>query len=111
MTKNNDDKLFILQLLIALGSLGFFSLMFVAMHYYELIGSDNVYFDEGTIQNLKYINMLTSKFGLDIDPAKPHKITTLGYSICMGLALFVSGGAIMLANRRGDEVYETTDAV
>jgi len=110
MSSKNNNLYFFFALLIALANLGLFTAMFVAMGYYELIGADPSYFDEGTLNNIKIINSITDKFGLHIDPTKPHKISTLGFAFCLGFALVSSGFAITIANRQKNEVYEVTDA-
>lgn len=106
--KKTLDIVFALQLLIALANLALFGLMFIGMGYFELIGSDPAYFDEGTLNNLRYINMATQPFGLTIDPTQPHKITTLAWAVCLGVALVSSFFCIVVANRRPSEAYETT---
>ena len=84
--------------------------MFFLMNYFELIGADPEYFDSGTVQNLKYINMVSGLFGLDIDPTHPHKISTLLYSLCLGFALISTFFAIVICNKRPSEAYEVTEA-
>lgn len=110
MDKQNksSDIVFAAQLLIALANLALFGALFTAMWYFELIGADPAYFDEGTINNLKLINSITNPFGFVIDPTQPHKISTLMWAIALGFALVSSAVSIMISNRRADEVYETT---
>lgn len=98
-----------LQILIALANLGVFGLMFILMGYFELMGADPAYFDAGTLQNIKYINMVTEPFGLTIDPASQAKVSTVYYAACLGFAFAFSGISIMLANRRSDKYYEVTN--
>ncbi|MDD9898706.1 MAG: hypothetical protein OXU45_06880 [Candidatus Melainabacteria bacterium] len=98
-----------LQILIALANLGVFGLMFVLMHYFELMGADPAYFDAGTVQNIKYINMVTEPMGLTIDPASQAKVSTVWYAVCLGIAFMFTGISIMFANRRSDEFYEVTN--
>ena len=86
MTKN-DNQSIILPVLVALANLALFGLMFMAMNYFELMGADPAYFDDGTVQNLKYINMISGLFGVDIDPGDQQKISTLLWGLCLGLAL------------------------
>ena len=110
-TKTTNDLIsFYIPLAIALGNVALFGLMFFAMNYFELIGADPAYFDDGTIQNLKYINAVSGIFGIEIDPTQPHKISTLMYALCLGVALVSTAFAIMLANRRPSEAYEVTEA-
>lgn len=99
-----------LAIIIALLNLGFFAAMFALMHYFELLGADPAYFDEGTFNNLKIINTVLNTLGLEIDPVAQKKISTLGYSICLGLALVSSFFAIVIANRKPLEDYEITQA-
>lgn len=110
MDKKEKDCsiVFAIQLLIALANLGLFGLMFLAMGYYELIGADPAYFDEGTINNLKLINSVTNLVGIEIDPTKPHRVSTLGWAIALGIALLSSFFCIVIANRKPMEAYETT---
>ncbi|MCH2226355.1 MAG: hypothetical protein MK033_01150 [Candidatus Caenarcaniphilales bacterium] len=99
-----------LAILIALVNLAFFGGMFTLMHYFELLGADPAYFDEGTFNNLKMINTVLGTLGFEIDPVAQKKISTLGYSICLGLALVSSFFAIVIANRKPLENYEITQA-
>ncbi|MDA1021708.1 MAG: hypothetical protein O2962_09220 [Cyanobacteria bacterium] len=98
-----------LQIGVALANIAVFGLMFTLMGYFELMGADQAYFDAGTIQNIKYINMMTEPLGLTIDPASQAKVTTVWYAACLGIALAFSGLSIMIANRRSDEFYEVTN--
>lgn len=108
---NKDDiKSFYIPLGIALFNLAFFGFMFMLMNYFELMGSDPAYFDDGTISNLKIINTVTNFLGIEIDPAKQEKISTLMYSLCLGFALISTFFAIVIANKRPSEGYEVTDA-
>lgn len=110
-TLNKENIItFYVPLSIALFNLAFFGFMFFLMNYFELIGSDPAYFDDGTLQNLKYINMLSGLFGIEIDPSKPHKISTLMYSLCLGFALISTFFAIVISNKRPSEGYEVTEA-
>lgn len=103
----NDAQ--ILALVVAFLNLIFFLAMFGLMQYFELLGSDPTYFDSGTLQNLKYINMVTEKLGIEIDPTKPHKVTTLFYALCFGVALISTFFAFIVAKRK-NEYYEVTKA-
>lgn len=105
---NPSNSIFAIQLLVALANLALFGFMFIVMGYFELIGSDPAYFDEGTINNLKIISSITSIFGLQIDYSQAHKITTLGWSVALGIALVSSFFCIVIANREPMEAYETT---
>lgn len=100
----------VLPILIALSSVGFFGLMFIGMGYFELIGADVGYFDAGSDNNLKIINMVLNPFGFNIDPRADLEITTRGYAMCYGLALIVAFGAMILAGRESRNHLETTDA-
>jgi hypothetical protein len=53
--------------------------------------------------------MVSSKFGFHIDPAQDPHVTTLGFSICLGLALVSTWFSIVIANRKSLEQVETTD--
>ena len=114
MSENQESKGPIigveLAILIALLNLAFFGGMFTLMHYFELMGADPAYFDQGTINNLKMINTLMGNLGLEIDPNSQKKISTLGYSLCLGLALISSFFAIVISNRQSLEAYEVTEA-
>lgn len=105
-----ENTSFYIGLGVALINLAFFGLMFFLMNYFELIGSDPAYFDDGTIQNLKYINMVSGIVGINIDPTEPHKVSTLLYSLCLGFALISTFFAIVIANKRPMEAYEVTEA-
>ena len=103
MVENNKSQGLIsveLAILIAVANLAFFGGMFAAMHYFELLGADPSYFDEGTFNNLKMINSILGSVGFEIDPASQEKISTLGYSVCLGLALVSSFFAIVISNRK-----------
>jgi hypothetical protein len=106
---NKKDDLMILPYLVALANLGLFGLLFGAMWFFELMGADPDYFDKGTLQNLQYINLVSSKFGFHIDPAQDPHVSTLGFSICLGLALVSSWFCIVMANRKSLDQVETTD--
>lgn len=108
---NKEGNSLILPFLVALANIGLFGALFGAMWYFELMGADPDYFDAGTVQNLKYINMITSKFGVNIDPLADPKVTTLGYALCLGLALVSTWFAIVIANRKSLEQVEITDPV
>ena len=108
--KKEDITSFFIPLGVALFNLAFFGFMFFLMNYFELIGSDPEYFDSGTIQNLKYINMITNFVGIKIDPTQPHKISTLLYSACLGFAMISTFFAIVVANKKPSEAYEVTKA-
>lgn len=108
--KKEDITSFYLPLGVALFNLAFFGFMFFLMNYFELIGSDPSYYDEGTLQNIKYINMVTNLVGIEIDPTKSHKVSTLLYSACLGFALISTFFAIVVANKRPSEAYEVTKA-
>ena len=101
MAENNKETFPTnLQLLVALANLGFFGLMFTLMHYFELVGADPAYFDDGTIANVGLINSVLGLFGLQVQPTASPEITTAGYAICYGLALMASCVTIMIAGRK-----------
>lgn len=104
---NNYMKL---AFLVALVNLGFFGLMFTLMNYFELMGADLSYFDNGSWNNIKIINFFTKLVGLDIDPSASPKISTLAYSACYGMFLLSSFVAITFALRQGRTENEVTDA-
>ncbi len=110
MFKKEDINTFFIPLGIALFNLAFFGFMFMLMNYFELIGSDPSYYDDGTLQNLKYINSITALLGIEIDPTQPHKVSTLLYAACLGFALISSFFAIVIANKKPQEGYEVTAA-
>lgn len=105
-----DDKVFYVQLLIALGNLALFGLIFGLMGYVELIGSDAAYYDAGTLNNIKLINMVTGLAGIEFDPSKAHKVSTLMWSALLGVALISSYFAIVIGNRKPIDEYEVTEA-
>ncbi len=109
--KKSNNNFIIIGGLIALANLAFFGLMFKLMAYYELMGADKSYFDEGSINNIKYINMVTGLFGFTVDPMSQPEITTLSYAVCYGLALVVAGLSIFIACRKPSESYEVSDPV
>ena len=84
--------------------------MFMAMNYFELMGADPAYFDDGTVQNLKYINMVSGLFGVEINPGDQEKISTVFWGLCLGFALVSTFFSIVIANRRPSEAYEVTEA-
>lgn len=99
----------VIGILLALGNLAVFGALFVAMHYFELMGADPAFFDEGTKQNLEYINMITNNFGVTIDPSKQEKVSTLAYAACYGVALLATGFTFLVAGRKANEELEITD--
>lgn len=107
---NSKDSVFILQVLIALGSVAVFGALFMLMGYFELMGADPEYFDQGTYNNINHINAVVSHFGFQIDPNQIKKISTLKYAIALGGAFLVSSIAIMISNRRSNDIYEITEA-
>ena len=61
MTKNSinkNDPRFLIAIAVAVLNLGLFGIMFGLMGYFELIGADQSFFDEGTRNNLKIINII-----------------------------------------------------
>jgi hypothetical protein len=113
MTKNSIDKNdlgFLIAIAVAVLNLGLFGIMFGLMGYFELIGADQSFFDEGTRNNLKIINSILQFTGITIDADTPRKVSTLGYSICLGVALTSTFFAIVIGNRRPVEEYEVTVA-
>ena len=110
MDKKNELFSFYLPLAVALGNLALFGLMFFLMNYFELMGADPSYFDDGTVQNLKYINMVSSIFGVKIDPLDQEKVSTLFWGACLGVALISTFFSIVIANRKPLEAYEVTQA-
>lgn len=109
-TVKKNDTWFYIAILVAVLNLGFFALMFALMGYFELIGADQSYFDQGTKNNLELINSVLGIFGITIDADSPRKISTLAYSICLGFALCSTFIAIVIGNRRPVEDYEVTIA-
>lgn len=105
-----DDKVFYIQLLIALSNLVLFGLIFGLMGYFELIGSDPTYYDQGTLNNLKIINSITGIFGFEIDTTQPHRVSTLMWATLLGVALISSFFSIVIGNRKPIEEYEVTEA-
>ncbi len=99
-----------IQILFALANIAIFGALFMVMNYFELMGADPTYFDEGTINNIRYINNVIGLFGLHVDPTVQHKVSTLHYAVAFGIAFAMSGLTIMISNRRSDKFYEVTDA-
>lgn len=99
-----------IALLIATLNALFFGAMFVLMHYYELIGSDVAFFDDGSLNNLKIINSVLGALGINLDPSGSPEVTTKGYGICLGASLLLTWVAVTIANRAPREEYEVTDA-
>jgi hypothetical protein len=97
-----------IALVVAVMNLGLFGLMFGLMGYFELIGSDPAYYDEGTIKTVGLINSVLGVVGLDMDPTSPHKVSTIFWAVALGIALVSTCFAIMIANRKPMAVYETT---
>lgn len=87
-----------------------FGAMFVLMHYFELVGSDTAYFDDGSYNNLNMINAVLGSFGLRVDPKASPEITTAGYSICYGVFLLSTFFAILVVGRKSAGEVEITDA-
>jgi hypothetical protein len=110
MFTKEDIKSFYIPLFVALFNLAFFGFMFFLMNYFELIGTDTSYFDEGTLQNLKYINAISGLFGIEIDPSNQDRISTLLWGLCLGFSLISTFFAIVVANKRPSEGYEVTQA-
>ena len=116
--KESDLFGFVIPLLIALGNIALFGLLFVIMHYFELVGADPTYFDDGTHTNMGYINAVVGFIGkilglnnLEVPtPNESTKVSTLMYGACLGVAFISSFFAIAFANRRPDEAYEVTEA-
>ncbi len=109
-TVKKNDTWFYIAILVAVLNLAFFGLMFTLMGYFELVGADQSYFDQGTKNNLQLINSILGILGISIDADSPRKISTLGYSICLGFALCTTFIAIVIGNRRPVEDYEVTIA-
>lgn len=105
-----DDKVFYVQLLIALANLAVFALAFTLMGYYELIGSDPAYYDQGTWNNINLINSVTGLLGFEIDPTDTKKVSTLMWATLLGVSLISSFFAIVIGNRKPQEAYEVTEA-
>ncbi len=95
---------------LALANIGFFGLMFIGAHYFELMGADPMYFDDGTHNNIAYINILTGLFGFEIDPLVQKKISTVYWSLCIGLGLMSTWFTIVFANRKSLHEVEVTEA-
>lgn len=111
MKKNCNNNFIIIGALIAVANLALFGLMFTLMGYYELMGADKAYFDEGSVNNIKYINMVTGLFGFTVDPMSQPQITTLSYAVCYGIALAAAGLSIFIACRKPSTSYEVSDPV
>ncbi len=109
--KKSDNNFIIIASLVALANLAVFGLMFTLMGYFELLGADKSYFDEGSLNNIQIINSLTQVFGFKIDPMQHIKISTLAYSVCYGVALLSTGLSIFIATRKAKEQYEVSDCV
>ncbi len=109
-SNKNIDIGITIQILVALANIAIFGALFMVMNYFELMGADPAYFDEGTINNIRYINNVIGLLGLHVDPTVQHKVSTLHYAVAFGIAFAMSGLTIMVANRRSDEFYEVTDA-
>ncbi len=105
-----NNTVITIQILLALANLAIFGAAFMVMNYFELMGADPVYFDEGTINNIKYINNVLGLVGMHVDPTVQHKVSTVHYAVCLGIAFAISGVTIMFANRRSNEIYEVTEA-
>ncbi len=105
------DKKYIIPVLVALINIAVFGTMFLAMGYFELMGADPAYFDEGTVNNIAHINAVLGLLGVKVDPLAPHKVTTLMFSICLGIAFVTSYFSIVIANRKSLEECEVTDLV
>lgn len=105
-----DDRVFYIQLLIALGNLALFGLIFGLMGYFELIGSDPAYYDQGTLNNIEMINSITGIFGFEINAAESHRVSTLMWAALLGVALISSFFSIVIGNRKPIEEYEVTEA-
>ncbi len=109
--KNCDNNFILIGTLVALANLALFGLMFKLMAYYELMGADKSYFDDGSINNIKIINSVLALFGFSIDPMSNHKISTLMYAVCFGIALVSAGLSIFIATRKPRTEYEVSEAV
>ena len=106
-----DDKVFYIQLLIALANLALFGLAFALMGYFELIGSDPTYYDDRTYATIKMINnLLLDRIGHHFDPHHVHKVNTLLWAALLGCSLVSSFFAIVIGNRKPIEEYEVTEA-
>lgn len=107
-------NLTLLQIGVALANIAVFGLMFTLMGYFELMGADSTYFDDGTWNNIEIITNVLKFMHLDgIVPVPVEhtvtKVSTVWYAACLGIALAFSGLSIMIANRRSDEFYEVTN--
>lgn len=98
-----------LSLLVAVVNVLVFGLLFTLMNYYELLGADTSYFDEGSLNNIAIINKILSPLGLTIDPNKIGPVSTVKYALFFGIALLSSFVSITIANRQADEYYEVTE--
>ncbi len=105
------DKKYIIPVFVALLNIGLFGAMFLAMNYFEFIGADNHFFDDGSLNNIKILQSFLGSTGLDLDPTKPHRITTLMWALCLGISFIASFFAIVVANRKSLEECEVTDPV
>lgn len=111
MKCKQSNNFIIIAGLIALANLAFFGLMFTLMNYFELMGADKSYFDDGSVNNINIINTILALLGQKLDPMSQEKISTLQYSLAYGVALIVSGLSIFIACRKPSEDYEVSDAV
>ncbi|MBT6843951.1 MAG: hypothetical protein HOA17_09215 [Candidatus Melainabacteria bacterium] len=107
-------NLTLLQIGVALANLGVFGLLFLLMNYFELMGADTAYFDDGSWNNVRILQFVLEKLHLrDIVPVPVEgvvtKVSTLWYAACYGFAFAFAGLSIMIANRRSDEFYEVTN--
>lgn len=100
----------IFRIFIASLNLIVFGVLFAYMHFYELLGADPEYFDEGTKATLNFINQITKNFGIYVDPFSNPKISTLGYSYILGWLLISSGLAYLIADRESLDSVEVTEA-
>jgi len=107
---SSKNNVLVIQIAVAVLNLALFALMFTLMGYFELIGADPSYFDEGTRNNLKIINSILGVLGINLDADAPRKITTLSYAVCLGFALCSTFFAIFIGNRKAVEEYEVTVA-
>jgi hypothetical protein len=98
-----------LVLIVAIANVLVFGVLFTLMNYYELLGADTSYFDEGSLNNIAIINKVLTPLSLAIDPNKLGTVSTLKYALFFGLAMLSTFVSIVVANRREDEYYEVTE--
>jgi hypothetical protein len=111
LNKQNDDLYIKIAILIAVLNLLFFGAMFMLMNYYELVGADPAYFDQGTENNVRLIDSILKIFNLSVAPWPPERISTIKYGLCLGAALVSTFLAVIIAGRKTKQESETTDPV